>query len=398
MAGAKGAVTFQLSLTNLSEAIQADPDVHRHVILAVLRRHQRVTLTALAEYLGLQHSTVFNFTGRAYAEQVGGGASIAVAAGSTAFHPRAGPEVRAQAVAELAEMIGCSSADLSPAWYAVYEAGAHVTNLGDPDWLLDKEGCRDTTVAPPRSRRAFGLVFVFRGALYQHRSSDDKTQSEQACDPNKSGARVGRGAVIGSLSVLTNAPWISTLTAIETSEVLVVPPEVMHRLVAGSLELLLKLSACCIQTITPLARQLDFTISQVHVEAGTLVYEQSNTPTTVTIVLSGRLRSVLNDPDGKRELGIEFGKGDVISDVEAFTEAPRASSIHGTIQTKLKSCVRRIKKGFFTHRVPPHLLIPDRLVICAPCPNRHRVHTHIHTTLTPHTHPRHLIRALSSRP
>lgn len=45
--------------------------------------------------------------------------------------------------------------------------------------------------------------------------------------------------------------------------------------------------------ISPLIRQVDFALDWLHLDAGNVLYKQGSQATTVYIVLSGRVRAVL---------------------------------------------------------------------------------------------------------
>lgn len=47
-------------------------------------------------------------------------------------------------------------------------------------------------------------------------------------------------------------------------------------------------------------------------ESGRAVYRQDEDSDSTFIVLSGRLRSVITHPNGKKELVGEYGKGDLV--------------------------------------------------------------------------------------
>lgn len=53
--------------------------------------------------------------------------------------------------------------------------------------------------------------------------------------------------------------------------------------------------------------------------SGRAVYRQDDDSDSTYIVLSGRLRSVITDKNGKKELVGEYGKGDLIGVVSTFS-------------------------------------------------------------------------------
>lgn len=53
------------------------------------------------------------------------------------------------------------------------------------------------------------------------------------------------------------------------------------------------------------------------------------------IVLSGRLRSVITQVDGKKELVGEYGRGDLVGIVETLTQTPRGTTVMAVRDTEL---------------------------------------------------------------
>lgn len=78
------------------------------------------------------------------------------------------------------------------------------------------------------------------------------------------------------------------------------PPVVLH------------LADTVVRRMSPFVRQVDFALDWVFIESGRALYRQDEESDSTYIVLSGRLRSVITHPDGKKELVGEYGKGDLI--------------------------------------------------------------------------------------
>ncbi|XP_013915519.1 PREDICTED: neuropathy target esterase-like [Thamnophis sirtalis] len=69
--------------------------------------------------------------------------------------------------------------------------------------------------------------------------------------------------------------------------------------------------------MSPFVRQMDFAIDWMAVEAGRALYRQGDKSDCTYIVLNGRLRSVIQKANGKKELVGEYGRGDLIGVVSS---------------------------------------------------------------------------------
>lgn len=67
-----------------------------------------------------------------------------------------------------------------------------------------------------------------------------------------------------------------------------------------------------VKRLSPFVRQVDFALDWVFFDSGRAVYRQDEESDSTFIVLSGRLRSVITHPNGKKELVGEYGKGDLV--------------------------------------------------------------------------------------
>ncbi|UYV75925.1 PNPLA6 [Cordylochernes scorpioides] len=92
-------------------------------------------------------------------------------------------------------------------------------------------------------------------------------------------------------------------------------------------EAVLNLAHSVIQRLSPFVRQIDFAMDWMNVEAGRALYRQDDPSDSTYILLSGRLRSVLNRADGKKELVGEYGRGDIVGIVEVLIQDPRSTTI-----------------------------------------------------------------------
>lgn len=98
-----------------------------------------------------------------------------------------------------------------------------------------------------------------------------------------------------------------------------------------------------VKSLSPLVRQCDFALDWIFLESGRAVYRQDESSDCTYIVLNGRLRSVVTQQNGKKEIVGEYGKGDLIGIVEMITETPRTSTVIAVRDSELA----RLPEGLF---------------------------------------------------
>lgn len=76
--------------------------------------------------------------------------------------------------------------------------------------------------------------------------------------------------------------------------------------------IILELANSAIRRISPLVRQCDYALDWIFLESGRAVYRQDENSDSTYIVLSGRMRSVITQASGKKEIVGEYGKGDLV--------------------------------------------------------------------------------------
>ena len=70
--------------------------------------------------------------------------------------------------------------------------------------------------------------------------------------------------------------------------------------------------------MSPFVRQIDFALDWIHLEAGRALYKQGESSDSTFIVLNGRLRSVITQESGRKEVVAEYGKGDLVGIVSVI--------------------------------------------------------------------------------
>ncbi|XP_063690597.1 patatin-like phospholipase domain-containing protein 7 isoform X4 [Bolinopsis microptera] len=143
------------------------------------------------------------------------------------------------------------------------------------------------------------------------------------------------GEFIGVMSVLTGDPSQVTVTAIKRSIILTISRADIIKLIRSNPATLEKLTHQFTKRISLFVRQMDYALEWVSLEAGHALYRQGEASHSTYIVLSGRLRSVLEHDNGRKELVSEFGRGDTIGVIEFATGSPHTHTVLAVRDTEL---------------------------------------------------------------
>ncbi|KAI1290330.1 Neuropathy target esterase sws [Halotydeus destructor] len=143
------------------------------------------------------------------------------------------------------------------------------------------------------------------------------------------------GEIVGALSVITGEASAFTIKAKGPCRVGVISEEDAYEILAKYPKSVLQLGYTVTRRLSPFVRQIDFALDWIHYESGRAVYRQGDMSDATWIVLSGRLRSVITRPDGKKELIGEYGKGDLVGIVEVLTQTERSTTIMAVRDTEL---------------------------------------------------------------
>ncbi|KAJ5949806.1 Lysophospholipase nte1 [Penicillium verhagenii] len=87
---------------------------------------------------------------------------------------------------------------------------------------------------------------------------------------------------------------------------------------------------------------IDFALEWVQVSAGQPIYHQGDESDAIYLVLNGRLRSVLEGPNGKMTVVGEYGQGESVGELEVMTESTRPSTLHAIRETELAKFPRSL--------------------------------------------------------
>ncbi|XP_040846297.1 patatin-like phospholipase domain-containing protein 6 isoform X3 [Ochotona curzoniae] len=218
---------------------------------------------------------------------------------------------------------------------SIFEAAkrelAKLMRIEDPSLLNSRvllHHAKAGTIIARQGDQDVSLHFVLWGCLHVYQRMIDK--AEEVClfvaQP---------GELVGQLAVLTGEPLIFTLRAQRDCTFLRISKSDFYEIMRAQPSVVLSAAHTVAARMSPFVRQMDFAIDWTAVEAGRALYRQGDRSDCTYIVLNGRLRSVIQRGNGKKELVGEYGRGDLIGVVEALTRQPRATTVHAVRDTEL---------------------------------------------------------------
>lgn len=185
------------------------------------------------------------------------------------------------------------------------------------------------------------LIYVITGGLiivnHQQNVKGIKNHSD-----NHS-ITVHPGEVVGGLAVLTGESSLYTIRSKHFTRVGLLTKEVVYNIMRERPSVVLDIANSVVKSLSPLVRQCDFALDWIFVESGRAVYRQDESSDCTYIVLNGRLRSVVTHANGKKEIVQEYGKGDLIGIVEMITESPRTTTVMAVRDSELA----KLPEGLF---------------------------------------------------
>ncbi|KAM8972450.1 patatin-like phospholipase domain-containing protein 6 [Pelodytes ibericus] len=183
------------------------------------------------------------------------------------------------------------------------------------------------TVIAQQGQQGVGLHFLLSGCLHVYQGV---TGRQDSCI-----FETAPGEMIGQLTVLTGEPLIFTIRSICDSSFLCLSRNHFYQITRSHPSVLLSVAHSVVCRISPFVRQVDFAIDWIGVEAGRELYRKGDPSDCTFITLNGRLRSVIEHPDGKKTVVGEYGRGQLIGMVEALTQRPRAKSVYAVRDSEL---------------------------------------------------------------
>uniref|UniRef100_A0A4W2DVY3 lysophospholipase n=1 Tax=Bos indicus x Bos taurus TaxID=30522 RepID=A0A4W2DVY3_BOBOX len=172
------------------------------------------------------------------------------------------------------------------------------------------------------------ILFVVSGLLHVYQR---KIDSEE--DTFLFMARPGE--MVGQLAVLTGEPLIFTIRANRDCSFLSISKAHFYDIMRRQPAVVLSVAHTVVRRVSSFVRQIDFALDWMEVEAGRAIYRQGDKSDCTYIVLSGRLRAVIQKDDGKKRLAGEYGRGDLVGVVETLTHQARATTVHAIRDSEL---------------------------------------------------------------
>ncbi|XP_031629019.1 neuropathy target esterase sws isoform X1 [Contarinia nasturtii] len=151
------------------------------------------------------------------------------------------------------------------------------------------------------------------------------------------------GDMIGGLSVLTAETCQYTVRARHHTKVAILSRTSVYNLMRERPWTVVYIANTVVRKLSPLVRQCDYALDWIFMESGRAVYRQDENSDSTYIVLSGRLRSVVTQTNGKKEIVGEYGKGDMVGIVEMITETSRTTTVMAVRDSELA----RLPEGLF---------------------------------------------------
>merc|ERR1719422_1176463 len=171
------------------------------------------------------------------------------------------------------------------------------------------------------------LVLVVAGCFsVSQRNEEGKEQELHLCYA---------GGLLGQLQVLTGEASIFTVEARAPSKVACLSRQVVFDMMSVQPDVTLQLAMSVIEHISPYVRSIDFALDWVLVESGQALYRQGDEADNTYVVLSGRLRSVVQKRDGRKEMVGEYGRGELCGIVETLTGAKRSTTLLAVRDTEI---------------------------------------------------------------
>lgn len=185
-----------------------------------------------------------------------------------------------------------------------------------------------TRLTQEESRDGAALFYVLSGCLLvsQKNSTKDEEITLYTSHP---------GELVGALAVITGEVSAFTIRTKGSVRIGMLSENDTYEILAKYPQSVLHLGHTVVRRLSPFVRQIDFALDWIHNESGRAIYRQGDHSDSTYIVLSGRLRSVINREDGKKQLVGEYGKGDLIGIVELLTQTERSTTVMAVRDSEL---------------------------------------------------------------
>ncbi|XP_012287845.1 neuropathy target esterase sws isoform X3 [Orussus abietinus] len=256
---------------------------------------------------------------------------------------------------------GLQQQQLDEAQFVQIATEAFVRELGLEDESVLKDGKVQIREVPAgtylmkeESHKDVALVYVVSGSL---------TISQRVAEGRDAGQEVHmfsahQGEIVGGLAVLTGEPSFYTIRAKNASRIALLSKSTFFALMREQPTIVLHVANTVVRRLSPFVRQVDFALDWLFLESGRAVYRQGDESDSTFIVLSGRLRSVITQTNGKKELVAEYGKGDLVGIVEMVTQTPRSTTVMAVRDSELA----KLPEGLFNVIKLRYPIVVTRLI------------------------------------
>ncbi|XP_021704511.1 neuropathy target esterase sws isoform X1 [Aedes aegypti] len=354
-----------LPMSAFKKVFDESPDLLVRVIQVIMIRLQRVTITALHNYLGLSTEYIQCSSQRK---------KVAVPLKNSPGHRRVPSDVQAPShslvghtvtgearpdmLADLADHVGSRRPSALPSEpmddtlmkSIAVEGFLKELGLKEEDRTVVEQNIDIKEIAPGTTLTHQGrsddvlLIFVISGGLTIAQYPQVNIGCNKKLDKSDNHTvTIHPGDVVGGLAVLTGESSLYTIKAKHFSRVGLLQKEIIYNIMRERPAVVLDIANCVVKRLSPLVRQCDFALDWNFLESGRAVYRQDENSDCTYIVLNGRLRSVITHSDGKKEIVGEYGKGDLIGIVEMITETPRTTTVMAVRDSELA----KLPEGLF---------------------------------------------------
>ncbi|XP_025195604.1 neuropathy target esterase sws isoform X2 [Melanaphis sacchari] len=331
----------RLPVAAFQEIFHDYPDSLVQIIQVVMVRLQRVTFTALHQYLGLSSELVQNGL-----EERKMSPFISETKNESSMFLQKESSINDKKLESFSNQPKTDQKD----WYLKIAMNVFVKKLqlDNEDLLLGKVEIRkiptNTYVMQEDSHKDAALVLLLNGSLIVSQKMDLEGLTEAHM------YSVNPGDIVGGLAVLTGEPGFLTFRADRPSVISILSRNTVYEIMRVKPQIVLPIANTVVTRLSSFVRQVDFALDWLFIESGRAVYRQGEESDSTFIVLSGRLRSVITHENGKKELVAEYGKGDFVGIVEVITQTPRGTTVMAVRDSELaklpEGLFNAIKKRF----------------------------------------------------
>lgn len=349
---------IRLPMFAFKEVFDENPDILVRVIQVIMVRLQRVTISALHNYLGLNTEYIQVSSrkknvvplsnipkGYQHKRQMSDQFSLVTSAEQ---RPDMINDIEFPILVRRSSVLPQSSdipIDVELMKSVAIDGFLKELGLKDDDRPLIsdtieiKEIAAGTTLTHQGSADDVLLIYVITGGLTL--INHQPTKGTKKTDGNY--ITVHPGEVVGGLAVLTGESSLYTIKSKQFTRVGVLTKESVYKIMQQRPTVVLDIANSVVRGLSALVRQCDFALDWIFLESGRAVYRQDETSDCTYIVLNGRLRSVVTHPNGKKEIVGEYGKGDLIGVVEMITESNRTTTVMAVRDSELA----KLPEGLF---------------------------------------------------